>query len=161
VNHLHQQPRVTWSILTTKVNVKNTFTSHIDNKYFWHFCWFPYLYTFSLSEYAEITIDKHHPDCKPTKSALNTATYLIKQKHQQIMEHKKKTVTYDVGIFPLCIRTGRKLHVWKCMIYNCHRNITFKHIWWHDHIFVHITISLVTRRSLFLDYNKNIVCCSY
>jgi hypothetical protein len=25
VNHLHQQPRVTWSVLTTKVNVKNTF----------------------------------------------------------------------------------------------------------------------------------------
>ena len=24
VNHFHQQPRVTWSILTTKVNVKNT-----------------------------------------------------------------------------------------------------------------------------------------
>ena len=32
VNHLHQQPRVTWRILTTKVNVKNTFTSHIDKK---------------------------------------------------------------------------------------------------------------------------------
>ena len=74
VNHFHQQPRVTWSILTTKVNVKNTFTSHfdkkifltffpflltslkntftshIDKKYFWHFCWPPYLYTFSLYE---------------------------------------------------------------------------------------------------------------
>jgi hypothetical protein len=34
VNHLHQQPRVTWSMLTTKVNVKNTFTSHIDKKIF-------------------------------------------------------------------------------------------------------------------------------
>ena len=44
VKHLHQQPRVTWSILTTKINVKNTFTSHIDKKYFWHFCWLPYLY---------------------------------------------------------------------------------------------------------------------
>ena len=32
MNHLHQQPRDTWSILTTKVNVKNTFTSHIDKK---------------------------------------------------------------------------------------------------------------------------------
>jgi hypothetical protein len=50
VNHLQQQPRVTWSILTTKVNVKNTFTSHIDKIYFWHFCWLPYLYTFSLHE---------------------------------------------------------------------------------------------------------------
>jgi hypothetical protein len=90
--------RVTWSILTTKVNIKNTFTSHIDKKYFWHFCWLPNLYTFSLYQYAEITIHKHYPDCKPTKSALNTATNLIKQKHQQIMEHKKKTVTYGVGI---------------------------------------------------------------
>ena len=34
VNHLRQQPRVTWSILTTKVNVKNTFTSHIDKHIF-------------------------------------------------------------------------------------------------------------------------------
>jgi hypothetical protein len=42
VNHLHQQPRVTWSILATKVNVKNTFTSHIDKHYFWHFCWPPH-----------------------------------------------------------------------------------------------------------------------
>jgi hypothetical protein len=50
VNHLHQQPRVTWSILPTKVNVINTFTSHIDRKYVWHFCWLPYLYTFSLFE---------------------------------------------------------------------------------------------------------------
>jgi hypothetical protein len=50
VDNLHQQPRVTWSILTTKVNVKNTFTSHIDKKYFWHFCWLPYLYAFSLYE---------------------------------------------------------------------------------------------------------------
>jgi len=58
----------------------------------------PYFYAFSLYEYAEITFDKHHPDCKATKSALNTATYLITQKHQQIMEHKKKTITYDVGI---------------------------------------------------------------
>jgi hypothetical protein len=49
-NHLHHQPRVTWSISTTKVNVKNTFTSYIDKKYFWHFCWLPYLYTFSLFE---------------------------------------------------------------------------------------------------------------
>jgi hypothetical protein len=44
VNHLHQQPRVSWRILTTKVNVKNTFTSQIDKKYFWRFsqfsgCW--------------------------------------------------------------------------------------------------------------------------
>jgi hypothetical protein len=50
VNHLYQQPWVTWSILTTKVNVKNTFTSHNDKKYFWHICWLPYLYTFSLYE---------------------------------------------------------------------------------------------------------------
>jgi hypothetical protein len=51
VNHLHQQHRVTWSILTTKVNVKNTFTSHIDkNKYFLTFLLKPYLYTFSLYE---------------------------------------------------------------------------------------------------------------
>ena len=50
VNKLHQHPRVTWSILTTKVNVKNTFTSHIDKTYFWHFCWLPYLYTCSLYE---------------------------------------------------------------------------------------------------------------
>jgi hypothetical protein len=34
VNHLHQQPRVPWSILTTKVNVKNTFMSHIDKNIF-------------------------------------------------------------------------------------------------------------------------------
>ena len=34
VNHLHQQPRVTWIILTTKVNIKNTFTSHIDKNIF-------------------------------------------------------------------------------------------------------------------------------
>ena len=32
MNHLHQQPQVTWSILTTKVNVKNTFMSHINKK---------------------------------------------------------------------------------------------------------------------------------
>ena len=36
MNHLHQQPRVPWSILTTKINVKNTRTSHIDKKYLWH-----------------------------------------------------------------------------------------------------------------------------
>ena len=29
---------------------QNTFTSHIDKKYIWHFCWLPYLYTFSLYE---------------------------------------------------------------------------------------------------------------
>jgi hypothetical protein len=52
MNHLHQQPRVTWSMLTTKVNVKNTFTSHIDKKYFWHFCWLPYLYRAS-SNYSD------------------------------------------------------------------------------------------------------------
>jgi hypothetical protein len=55
-DHLHQQSRVTWSILTTKVNVKNTFTSHIDNKYFWHFCWLPYLDTFSLYENSSFII---------------------------------------------------------------------------------------------------------
>jgi hypothetical protein len=56
VNHLHQQPRVPWSILTTKVNVKNIFTSHIDKKYPWHCCWLPYLYTFSLCEHPSFTI---------------------------------------------------------------------------------------------------------
>ena len=50
VNQPHQPPRVTWSILTTKVNVKNTLTLQINKKYFWHFCWLPCLYTFSLCE---------------------------------------------------------------------------------------------------------------
>ena len=41
----------------SEVNVKNTFTSHIDKKkYFWHFCWLPYLYTFSLYENASFII---------------------------------------------------------------------------------------------------------
>jgi hypothetical protein len=56
VNHLHQQPRVPWTILTTKVNVKNTITSHIDKKYLWHCCWLPYLYTFLLYENPSFTI---------------------------------------------------------------------------------------------------------
>jgi hypothetical protein len=56
VNHLHQQPRVPWSILITKVNVKNTLTSHIDKKYPWYCCWLPYLYTFSLYENPSFTI---------------------------------------------------------------------------------------------------------
>jgi hypothetical protein len=50
VNHLHQQPWVTWSILTTKVNVKTRLRHTLIKKYFWHFCWLPYLYTFSLYE---------------------------------------------------------------------------------------------------------------
>jgi nitric oxide synthase oxygenase domain/subunit len=51
VNHLHQQPRVPWRSLTTKVNVKNTLTSHIDKKNL-----YPYLYTFSLYENPSFTI---------------------------------------------------------------------------------------------------------
>jgi hypothetical protein len=35
---------------------KDTFTSHIDKEYFWHCCWLPYLYTFSLSENASFII---------------------------------------------------------------------------------------------------------
>jgi hypothetical protein len=50
VNHLHRQPRVPWRILTTKVNVKNTLTSHIDKEYLWHCWWLPYRYAFTLNE---------------------------------------------------------------------------------------------------------------
>ena len=68
VNHLHQQPRVTWSILTTKVNVKNTFTSDIDKKYFWHCCWLPYLYTFSLDENQSFIIVSAETEYISTRS---------------------------------------------------------------------------------------------
>jgi hypothetical protein len=68
VNHLHQQPRVTWSILTTKVNVKNTFTSHTDKKYFWHLCWLPYLYTFSLCENPSFIIVSTETEYISTRS---------------------------------------------------------------------------------------------
>ena len=67
VNYLHQQPRVTWSILTTKVNVKNTFTSHFDNN-FWHFCWLPYLYTFSLYENPSFIIVSAETEYISTRS---------------------------------------------------------------------------------------------
>ena len=68
MNHLHQQPGVFWSILTTKVNVKNTFTSHIDKKYFWHFCWLPYLYTFSLYENPSLIIVSAEAEYISTRS---------------------------------------------------------------------------------------------
>jgi hypothetical protein len=34
---------------------KNNFTSHIKKYYFWHFCWLPYLYAFSLYENASLS----------------------------------------------------------------------------------------------------------
>jgi hypothetical protein len=51
VNHFHQQPPVNWSILTTKVNVKNTFTSHIDRKIF---------LTFLLTSLSLYIFNIHH-----------------------------------------------------------------------------------------------------
>jgi hypothetical protein len=42
--------------VTTKENIKNTFTSHIDKKYLWHCCWLPYLYTISLYQNPSFTI---------------------------------------------------------------------------------------------------------
>ena len=36
--------------------MSDSFTSYIDKKYFWHFCWLPYLYTFSLYENASFII---------------------------------------------------------------------------------------------------------
>ena len=42
---------------SVNVNVKNTFTSHIDKKKkIWHFSWLLYLYTFSLYENASLVI---------------------------------------------------------------------------------------------------------
>ena len=76
VNHLHQQSRVTWSILTTKVNVKNTFTSHIDNKYFWHFCWLPYLYTFLLYENPSFIIASAETEYISTRSWYRNINFL-------------------------------------------------------------------------------------
>jgi hypothetical protein len=52
----------------SEVNVKNTFTSHFDNKYFWHFSWLPYLYTFSLYENPSFIIVSAETEYISTRS---------------------------------------------------------------------------------------------
>ena len=47
---------------------QNIFTSHIDNKYFWHFCWLPYLYTFSLYEKPSFIIVSAETEYISTRS---------------------------------------------------------------------------------------------
>ena len=79
VNHLHQQPRVPWSILTTKVNVKNTLTSHIDKKYPWHCCWQPCLYAFSLHENPSFTIVSAETEYISTRSWYRNINFLRDQ----------------------------------------------------------------------------------
>jgi hypothetical protein len=59
-----------------EVNVKNTFTSHIDKKYFWHLCWLPYLYTFSIYENPSFIIVSAETEYISTRSLYRNINFL-------------------------------------------------------------------------------------
>ena len=93
---------------------------------------------------CEITLHTYHPEYKQTTSASNAAAHLMGKEPFLCLCNecfysnisKSLNIKKDRDIWcrnpPLQNGTGTKLHVWKYMIYNCHRNITFKHTWSHD-----------------------------
>jgi hypothetical protein len=71
-----------------EANVKNNFTSHIDKKkYFWHFCWLPYLYTFSLYENASLIIVSAETEYISTRSWYRSINFIREGSQQKCQKY--------------------------------------------------------------------------
>ena len=102
-----------------KANVKNNFTSHIDKiKYFLHFCWFPYLYAFSLKGMLNMQI-------KNIKHLCSSKWWM--RTHDVICSVLLKSISCD-----LLHNRQRNMLLTKCKIYNISLNFIITNKKWFE-----------------------------